>query len=244
MTRAAGRVRKSRDDANGSTMNQGRRSRPGTERLIPVKDRWISRLIELASDSPYEVAHDLFAGQPGPPLPNGVEERVQQAVRWGLQERELEKYERELSRRTTLGEFLSWARTRKGCTEEELGQRAGISAECIRALEKDQICPLDVAPEHVARVAAVLDVSVFTLLERLQAAHLDSESRKDRGGRARPPSADPSVVWSSGARRARQVMEFLCLRRKEPQYVTQADLDHYCGAVYRAWKEQREDPAE
>ncbi|HOQ29419.1 MAG TPA: hypothetical protein PLH36_11835, partial [Armatimonadota bacterium] len=96
--------------------------------MIPVKDRWISRLIELASDSPYEVAHDLFAGQPGPPLPNGVEERVQQAVRWGLQERELEKYETELSRRTTLGEFLSWARTRKGCTEEELGQRAGISA--------------------------------------------------------------------------------------------------------------------
>ena len=242
MTRAAGRVRKSRDDANGSTMNQGRRSRPGTERLIPVKDRWISRLIELASDSPYEVAHDLFAGQPGPPLPNGVEERVQQAVRWGLQERELEKYETELSRRTTLGEFLSWARTRKGCTEEELGQRAGIGAGASAPLRKTRSAPSTSRQSTSRGRGGSRCLCLHPAGAVTGRASTREQERSGQAGTA--PSADPSVVWSSGARRARQVMEFLCLRRKEPQYVTQADLDHYCGAVYRAWKEQREDPAE
>lgn len=245
MTRAGGRVMMLKDDANGSTDDKGGNARvAGGPR--PVKDRWMADLIRHASGSPNQAEPPPVSSKlPEPPPPEHLPERLQQAVRWGYQEREFAQYEASLSRRATLGELLSWARTRRGCTAEELGQRAGVGPDRIQAIERDEICPLDVAPERMARVAAALDISIFTVLERLQSMRNGSDSVGHRVLPALPSSPAPDAVWSNGTRHARSPFERLCLRDSTQSPAKSPDLSGYCQALYQAWrKHQRETSSE
>lgn len=242
MTRAGGRVMLLTDDANGSNADKGANTRPATGRPSPVKDRWMAELIRNASGSPHQAEPPPASSQlPETPPPDGLAERLQQAVRWGYQEREFSQFEASLSRRATLGELLSWARTRSGRTAEELGRHTGIGPDRIQALEKDQICPLDVAPERMARVAAALDISIFTVLERLQGMRSGSEGMGYRVLPAVPSSPAPSAVWSNGTRRAQPSFERLCLRDPGQPPAKSSDVSGYCQAVYRAWRKHQQE---
>ena len=187
------------------------------------------------------------ASPPGPDRPSlptdlapRIKDRLHQAIRWGYQERELTEFERSLCHRASLGELLSWARKRGGHSHEELSQATGLSVERIQHLEEDRVSAHQVAPEHLAHLAGALDVSIWTLLERIGAS----------GNGSTAPSPSPlspatseeyrDAVWSTGNGR-RDSTELLGLRKPKQGTGACHDAASYREALLHSWRQLQEE---
>ncbi|MBI3947974.1 MAG: helix-turn-helix transcriptional regulator [Armatimonadetes bacterium] len=209
----------------------------------PVRDRWMAQLIQLASGrQPYtrEPPIPNRTASPESPAPAHLPDRLNQAVRWGMQEREFARFETTLSRRATFGDFLRWARERAGRTPDQLARQVGLAAESVAGLEGGHTSPLEIHPRTMASLAKALDISIWTLLERVQIegnGHALCEITDLVPARVTDPPAD--TVWSAGSIRHKERVEALALKSPARSPRKQPRLLEYRRAVYQAWRDEQ-----
>lgn len=225
-------------DPGGTQEGDGPNQVPGRPRVM---DRWMAELICFASGCPHRAEASVAATPTNPPHPpSALSARLHQAIRWGYQERALAEYEDSLSRRATLGELLTWARERRGSTVSEIGQTAGLSEEHLGGLEIGRVSPLEIAPDKMARLARALDVSIWTMLERVQPCANGASSGAERLLSSRSASPSEDAIWSAGARRRKSSIQTLSLREPCSPAAGKAELAAYRQAVCQAWRDLEE----
>ncbi|NLC55798.1 MAG: helix-turn-helix transcriptional regulator [Armatimonadetes bacterium] len=169
---------------------------------------------------------------------------MRQAIRWGYQEREFSRFEASLARQATLGELIAWARQRQGRSLHEVSEHAGLSEGLLRDLEKGGLSPLEVAPEKMARLARTLDVSIWTMLERVPPAAVPANGASSPHERILPDAAAPAAdaIWSAGARHRKPRSETVALKEPAPAPRAQKQAADYRAALRKAWHRHDQEP--
>lgn len=240
MTPDAGRATvTSTADVSDTANLGGQQNQPSLSALAgsgcPVKDRWMSELIRHTSGrrpgADRAPAPTTTAPSPLTP-PSHLTARLRKAVQWGYQERE---FESSSPQPASLGQFLTWSRQQCSLSTEDVGRRAGLTPELVEQLEADSVCPTEIAPDTLARLALALDASIWTVLERLAPPASSSVCYE-------MADSDADMIWSSEPLRCREPFERVSLRNgaELPAHAGRR-LAAYRQAVYQAWRQQQRD---